>query len=429
MAIDHATAGSLNASSVQTGTLLPNQPVSMPIEPLGLEVAGAQIFVMGNDAGTDSTVMRFASEDLEKPARVDLDFTAFDIALSETGDVLFVVGIQEGKPVLESLSSDLKRLGKLTLDDDLVWPTLSYSATEQLIIADLKSNKKGLLFVDIANPKNLRHAPRLFFDTSIGISEVWWDPTSEVMFANAAQSPMLITVDTSQKRASGFLAWRSTSENPSPLAVHGWTGAHSCRKGASSSFVIAASLTGYLALVDYEPISQSLDTLSVVPGVGKKVENRFYEHTDIIRPANLIASSCDQSVIWLGYQSRPEIVQFSRAQNSTTLDKIGEIRLPFVPTDIAIDPSGAFAVAISRERRLIVRYDRRGENDGTGITGDPEIRKIQRLLSERGYPVGYIDGIAGPRTYKAASEFAKNKEKNAGKIHDLNSLKSLFAFQ
>ncbi len=56
-----------------------------------------------------------------------------------------------------------------------------------------------------------------------------------------------------------------------------------------------------------------------------------------------------------------------------------------------------------------------------GKACDPKIKSIQSMLADKGYSVGPIDGIRGPRTREAIKEFKKEFKKD-NKIADASSI-------
>ena len=131
-----------------------------------------------------------------------------------------------------------------------------------------------------------------------------------------------------------------------------------------------------------------------------------FPDSKVLRPTSLLGSSCDMGVVWISDLNALEIEQFAVNPDLKTLEKVGEIPLSNNPGGLAISTTGNTAYVISGQPWAITRYG----SGGNEVSGTDSARALQRLLTERGYPVGVIDGRIGDKTLAAIERFQEQNK-------------------
>ena len=76
------------------------------------------------------------------------------------------------------------------------------------------------------------------------------------------------------------------------------------------------------------------------------------------------------------------------------------------------NPAHKYALAVG-----VLAHRLRGEGrtlawpDGIGPIAEPERKELQRLLASRGYDIGEVDGIIGPKTRAAVRDYQRKRQR------------------
>lgn len=396
-----------------TGTLTANVSQTLTVTPQKIDLLDKYVYVLGED-GQGSILLQLDASSLEEEARHPLGFDAGDLELSFNGKFIYVIGDRDGKTALTVFSESLDELGTLSVDTPIRYPSLSVSQGEVLIAVGMSGNTGGVLLTfDVSDPE----APR-FINVNVpaeraiyGASGAWLDNREQrTFFLNAALLPMLAAFGVSQKGVTEYsqISFEGGGVASQPLTTNGIMPGRFCPadKKENALFLISSITNQTLFLAEFDPSFRSLDIRGRTETSLKlrRGEFRTYEGSEVPRPTGLLDSSCDHGVIWLANTRATEVEQFAinYGQFAPSIEKVGRIPLDYAPTDIAVSTAGRAAYVIESESRTISRYS---SDDDSEVIGTGLVRELQRLLAERRYPVGTIDGQIGVKTLGAVKLF------------------------
>ncbi len=389
-------------------TLAMEARAPLDIEAQNVILSGGFAYVLGvNAAGVSEIEIRDAAS-LELVGSRATEFTIEDIAADPDRAAVYAVGNNGSATLFQVLDPKLNPLGGITIKPRIGHPTLTTTSDGQVAVSGLQTEFSDGFFaaVDIGNFKEPILRDDIYaVDARRGVLNGWLDTRFGAIFLSAAWDSRLLAVATGKPYLmSEFGVQTANGQLSEPYAITAQFGHDACRGDREPSFLIADMTRNVLSLVDFNEAFQSLDMLSFVEfnlAPTRAIMGRL-EGTSMREPAGLISASCDQSVIFLGSKTSYEIAQFARNEDLASLERVGTIKLPGRPADIAVDQSGNFAVAVSAENRAIMRFGNEAkENPSDRIIGDADVRELQRTLTEIGLPVGSIDGILGAKTIRA----------------------------
>ncbi|MEM7212077.1 MAG: peptidoglycan-binding domain-containing protein [Pseudomonadota bacterium] len=415
-----ALAASAGQDYVPTGTLVADKTLELPIAPTRTVVLDRFVYVIGGDADT-TAVMQLDATSLEIIETFELDFVPGDVALSHNGEQVYVIGGNDDGTVLQVLTKGLEPLGRSVSKELLKYPSITVSNGDILIAVGMGAYEaKGLMIpYDVANQQEPTIIDYLIpADYGIyGATHAWLDNREErTVFLNVALLPALVAFGVGEKGIIEYsdLSFEDGSYETEPLTTHAIMPERLCRgdEDQQASFIVSSSVNHTLFLAEFDADFKSLEVLSRTQSTLKlplSENNETYNGSEVRRPTALLDSSCDQGVVWISNKRAQHIEQFAVNPNAMQLELVGGIELEYAPTDIAVSTAGRDGFVISAELRTISRFS---TGDGSEVVGTEMGRNLQRLLTERGYQVGAIDGQIGVKTMAAVQRFEeRNKVK------------------
>lgn len=402
---------------VPTSTLVEKTSKPLPIQPTKIAIMDQSAYVIGNLNG-DNRILQLDGTTLNIVAETAFSFVPDDVIVSTNTMLLYVIGkTQEGQTRISILDDALTELATLRTAVPVAHPTLSLSDDKLLMVAGLSTDEADgvLLAIDVSNPAAPKPADILVPDTYnlFGIADAWLDRSAEdTIFVSTGALPTLLAVGIGEKgiREYADLSFSNASRFEQPLTTVAFMSSDACGVNLErSSFLVASNSNQSLYLVTYDPDFKSLDVLARTEASLLKPDrsiNATYDGSDILLPTSLLASSCDMGVVWLGNLNSSEIEQFTVNPVLQSLEKVGEIRLDSPPIGLVVSKTGGAAFAISSRTQSVYSFQ---SGDGA-VLGTAEARTLQRLLTERGFPVGAIDGQIGAKTLSAAERFEERNQ-------------------
>ena len=409
-------------------TLLPSNSTTLPFSPSKMSLSDDTIVLIGRIDRKRGRITKLDAGSLKTMANAELEFVPRDVVVRKDGKSIFVVGHDDGKDMLYVFDENLSIVSRLPLKRLSNYPALSLNKDGILIVGGLWDEKSigAVSFYDVSDPTSPRRDGRFrVTSTRGGETEVRMDSVGKIAFLNAAAEPALLAVDARSDKIVRRIRYSSKSRRGDmPFTVFILSRDMACWRKDSSSIIISDTQFDRIMLVEYDPIFQSFDIktnvdvrLRIVPGT----KTEYFEGTGFIKPPGLLASSCDQSVVWLGSIYSNEIAQYSVNTAISSLERVGALKLPTRPSALAVSENGQFAIVLSTIDKSVRRYDRDLNNVGNRIIGDPMVRQLQRILAKKGYPVGSIDGILGKQTLRAVKLY---EEKNNVRLDVYKDLKA-----
>ncbi|MGO8468333.1 peptidoglycan-binding protein [Rhizobium leguminosarum] len=414
-----ATADS-DGSFEPTATLVNTKMQQLPIKPSKIIVAADGAYVIGK-ADDSNKILKLDVATLEVAAERALDIAAEDVVASSDGEFTYVIGRRGDATTLLVLDAELETLGELALARPLASPSLSLAETNLIVVGGMRTEAaEGAFFViDAADPGEpvLEEHIRVRAATK-GVASAWLDikqkpPTA---FLNSASGSGLVAIGVGEEgeREYGRVSFGNISVTP--FTVSALMPNRSCHeKKSSSSFLVTSDSSQILLLAEYDPIYRSLDAVSA--SQTKLALGPPLPLSKANVSTRLLATSCDQAVVWVGDLNSVTIDQFSVNADTNVIEKVGSIHLPSSPNGLAIDPLGRFALVISSIDDTVTLF----QQDGGSISGNSLVRQLQRSLLERGYSIGAIDGEIGSKTKSAVKRFEQMHNLKIDITGDLNS--------
>ena len=410
-------------NSKPASTLVLNQTVDLPIAPTGVVVQDQSTYVIG-DADGVYQILQLDSDTMEIVGTRNLQFTPNDFILSYDGKEIYIIGKRDDYSELVILGSSLELIGHTSLSRPIAYPKLSLTKKDALVIAGMatRKNEGGVIIVNVAEPSLPFEVEGTFPEalSTLPVTGAWLGNSEEpVLYLSAGTFPALVAYFGNLKRgfgtrsfteeASSYLTDADTKQ-PISLKVRAMMKQGICRKKVKQdSFLVASPGTNSLYLLLFDKKFRSLDVVARTPTSSltfSGVDQEKYINSEIPVPSILLDSSCDFGVIWLGNRYSSVIKQFTFNREIQSFEKIGEIRLPVPASALVIDKTGKAAVAISTSAKTISRF-----HSGSGeVLGTEARRKLQRLLVERGYLIGAIDGLIGEKTIGALKLLENNNK-------------------
>lgn len=407
----------IQSGFVPSGLLTQEVEQSLPLDPKKVVALDDAAYVIGT--GDDGAqILRLEGPDLEITATRSLGMEPGDAILSEDASLLYVIGTaQDGATRLQVLDLALTPVGEMTSTVRLAHPVLSLVQGQRLLAGGLPTStvEGGLVAVDLSDPSSPTPIPALVPETYnfFGIAGAWLeDVHTPTIFISTALLPTLVAVEVGPKGVTVLaeLGFSDGSYEQRPLTVFTRLSSRQCPEDTElTSFLVSSNINQNLFLAIFDPDYRSLDVVSrTESNLRLNAQSAFESFPDskVLRPTSLLGSSCDMGVVWISDLNALEIEQFAVNPDLKTLEKVGEIPLSNNPGGLAISTTGNTAYVISGQPWAITRYG----SGGNEVSGTDSARALQRLLTERGYPVGVIDGRIGDKTLAAIERFQEQNK-------------------
>ena len=387
--------------------------------PMVLRLSDDKLFVLGSTETSRGQISILGAADLKLRKVRNLPVIPVDMVVDKNGQV-FVLGVNaSGQHQVLAMNSSLQDLGTFDAGQALVAPILSLPGGHNLIVGSMKH---PMLVIDTLTPDKLRVSatfkPPSF---SIGVGQTWISTDWETLFLNLSVELSLVAYDIASVRQLGNIGYTLKGTEIEPYETVGVTGSFPCHSTTGASFLIYDPRRESLTLADFDPVFRSLDIQTTVDtplGAGRAGFRDLIPGMGIMKPSGLLASTCDQSAIFLGSKRSKRLVQYAVNKEYRSIETTGFINTTFSSTSLVMQPQGQYAFLASEDLKLIVRYEPPSTSDDIQLRGDPAVRDLQRLLTENGYPLGSVDGLMGPLTRKALELY----EQNTGHKLDLENL-------
>lgn len=404
-------------SSLAEDIYVPESPLSngttkrLDFQPTVVAASDGLLVVAGGRDEMDAHIAILDPSTLEVTRQIQPKMLVEDVVVTADGDKIIVAGSNGVSTELAVYTDGLNELSHLDLDRLVGYPQLSISDDDIVALAGQKTAiaSPALSFYRLYGGELGR---RRDFPSELkyGSRGVWIDTTAKLVFVNNATRPSVAAYDfNSGRRVATLQVQSDNSRDLTAYSVFGLVGSE-CGGSAPASLLISDG-SSRVSLVDFDPLFKTFDVkaainvrLRLLPGT--KLET--LRDTSSVKPPALLASVCDQSVIWVANSFSNEIAQFSRNPLTSDLEKVGSLDLPGLPNAIALQPNGQHGYAVLKTAKSVVSFRRSApDSEAKPIVGDDKVREIQRFLSAKGYLYGSIDGLVGPSTVKALEVISK----------------------
>jgi hypothetical protein len=231
-----------------------------------------------------------------------------------------------------------------------------------------------------------------------GISKLAVTEDGQLVFALDSLRPALIAY-TLQKGAApiGQIGGASSDQRTNSLNFI-VKSVDSAGKGAETtcSFLLSEPERGRLSLVDFNRDFSTFDLIG---------DTVFAEGNSGPRAGQevILDSNVDQSVILVGSGGSVSADVYSKKRSA--LQRLYTVTLPASPAAFSMSTDGNRAIMLSRRGAMFLLTSDGGGDTSSGnndpvpiLIGDQGIRQLQAELTKKGFSIGAIDGIAGPRT-------------------------------
>ncbi|MGO8045238.1 peptidoglycan-binding protein [Rhizobium johnstonii] len=397
-----------------TGLLTPAAAHVLPFAPAAVTAFDDVVFAAGAADGKGE-ILRLDASTLQISATQGLDIVPSAMVANFGQTHLFLIGTQEdGRTRIEVRDTNLNPVGKITVEVPMLHSSLTMTKNNVLVVGSLPGSvgPGAVIAFDMSRPDEPRPLPDLLPDAfgRTGVARAWFDDTAGgTLFVNTALPPSLIAVATEGKAAGGKLS-SLNFDDPAPVPMVANLSSRPCLTDeAIAWFLIASSAKLFLAAYDPASSFKSLDIVSLTEtnlNIEGKSDPPYYDDTKVTMSAYLLASSCDMGVIWIGDRNSRQVEQFAvnPKADPPTLEKVGQFLLDEAPDRLVMTTSGQHGYTVSARTNTLTRFDAGGGE----VTGTETARTLQRLLTEKGFSVGPIDGQVGVRTLDAITRFERS---------------------
>ncbi|MGO7964697.1 peptidoglycan-binding domain-containing protein [Rhizobium ruizarguesonis] len=397
---------------------VPESPLSngttkrLDFQPTVVAASDGLLVVAGGRDEMDAHIAILDPSTLEVMRQIQPKMLVEDVAVTADGDKIIVAGSNGVSTELVVYTDGLNELSHLDLDRLVGYPKLSIEDDSVLALAGQRTSiaLPALSFYRLNDNGELAWRKDFQTEMKLGSRGAWIDTTAKLVFVNNATRPSVAAYDfNSGRRVATLQVQSDISRDLTAYSVFGLVGSE-CGGSAPASLLISDG-SSRVSLVDFDPLFESFDVkaainvrLRLLPGT--KLET--LKDTSSVKPPALLASVCDQSVIWVANSFSNEIAQFSRNPLTSDLEKVGSLDLPGLPNAVALQPNGQHGYAVLKIAKSVVSFRRSApDSEANPIVGDDKVREIQRFLSAKGYLYGSIDGLVGPSTVKALEVIGK----------------------
>jgi len=417
--LNHSHAASSEMPFTPAALFQEAQRVSLDTEPMKMDLFKDSLIILSSTDTSRGQVSVFDVRTMRVKAKRNLPVIPLDMVVDQHGKI-FVLGANgSGHSQLLSMDSSLQPLDTFDTRSELIFPLLSLPGVDTLIVGSMK---KPIIIINTEDPENLRLSATFIppkFSAGVGLT--WTSTNYATLFVNNSSDVSLVAYDIASTKKLGSIGYTIKGVEAEPYQTVGITGDYPCHSTTGVSFLIWDSRRESLTLAEYDPIFRSLDIQTAAQtnlnADGPDIFD-LIAGMDMLRPSGLLATSCDQSAIFLGSTRSRRVIQYAVNKEYRSIEVTGVIDTTFEPSSVVMDPQGRFAFLASEEKQRLVRYEPPLVTEDAYVLGDPKIRKLQRLLTDNGYPVGSVDGVMGPVTKKALELY----ELNTGSQLDLESL-------
>jgi hypothetical protein len=326
-------------------------------------------------------------------------------------------------------SLETGKLKSLFMEGRAQAPSVRFCKGTDICVSDLTSRviriAPSTMFSDPDGPHEAVLKDYQYSDPTTGRAFNYFGPGTIRNFDFATDESVLFVVDSKESlltavgRAEGWqqvseLGYTSTKETiATALGFYKGPPLSGTDEYVGATIIVGDNNLGRLQLTDFD---SDFKTFAIIADTEIKfdllpnsdlAEDSFKtaDGTVLIDPPILIDASDDQRVILVGNRFSRTVFLFARIEKR--LELIRKIQLPDAPDFLDVTTDGQTAVAAGRRSSAlyVLSAPKTGVPDTSRTTeGKPEIRALQRALSDVGYPIGAIDGIDGPITQRAVKQ-------------------------
>ena len=413
-------------------TLLPLKTVNLDFSPIAALIDDAQILVQGVENGGGTRLSVFNVSTLSEVATKSWPFTTQEMIFTADQQHIVLLGNPLAEIVKSSeiviLDRSLNVISRIETTERFISPASYASGDDKLYVYDRASRNaktsgtgraEAYLF-DLSDRQNPALIETLSFPSHRDGVVDFWLLNGKAAVLNSAYSASLDVFEVPSGYPIDSLSYRF-GKNSGYVEVQPFTalaladrpncGRSVNENGWAATFVLISNATREIILAAYDSKFKSMEVTARAPVRVSKpgtTSISYIPKTDIPSPASMIAGACDLSIIWVADIVNKRISQYARNAESEVLETVGTLDVEFIPSAIALNDSGSFGVALSREQRKLSLF---GENPvvqrsaAQSISGSSDVRTLQRLLTANGFQVGTIDGIYGKQTQRAIDLF------------------------
>lgn len=370
------------------------QPALSEARSAGLPISGKMMgiaadgLVVAADDGDGAKLMLLDLESLTIKATTRLNAPILALAVREDQSGAALLTGQNGVVALHRFGQGLQLL-RTTALGRLDGPALSLTAEGRAVVTARDGDVKFALY----DAEGLPTVQRPVYEAGQALAGAW--VVGDVAYFNAATGMRLSAADlVTGVSYSDYQVYFKDGRTAIPFSVAPLLADRSCRGEYQTEFLLADAEVGTLTLLradtDRSILRQiaeaSVNTRETVANAG----------------AVLIASSCNGAAVWLVGATSRMLSQFSIVREGDRLEQVGAIPLSGPVAALTLDWSGKSGWVLLRDQPQVIRFEL-SQREPPPLPGDDAVRELQRLLSERGFPVGAVDGVIGDRTRRATS--------------------------
>lgn len=444
--------GIMLGTALSTPPLAPAEAAGISLETAGrrLDLQGVPLFMagmrnerfvlgFGDGDATQLSVVDLETDPSTEVARLRLSFSIADGQIDFSGRRLVAVGNKDGKTWIACVELVPEgRIVERPLPLTLAHPLVAVDAAGIAKLADAGLGRiftlNRSLFDDDASDVGV--STTQFFDSAGGIGSLHVSADGQFGFVGDRASTRLSILDASGRVRDTLSG--PTASNPGHVAGPATISFHDGSQGVSApvSLLMADYASETLRIVDFEPVLQVLSvTASASVALPIKPGSILATGPAGSAPVSaiLLGASADEGTIAVGNLFSTTVLFFSRT--GSVLSRIGSATTARLPGRLLVSKAGK-TVIVSYPDEPFVTAVRLGEPE-TSVHesarldpgGSREVREIQKVLDKLGYPIGVVDGYAGPRTMQSLDAFRDRTGREIDLAKPVEALETLRSLQ
>lgn len=360
---------------------------SLPVAGKALAMSGDGLVVAADeqDAGR---LLLLDPISLRIMADVALDAPVQALAARDDLPGAVVLTGRDGAVTLRRFGAGLAALGRVPLGR-LDQPAVSLTAGGEVVIAAWGGDSYAMVVGADDQPAPVGAS----YETSRPLSAAWI--AGNVAYFNAATDMRLSAINRETGTSySEYQVSFKDGRSVLPFSVAPLLADRACRDAYQTEFLLGDAELGLLTLLRAD----------AERGILRQIAEASIDTREPLgsRGAVRIASSCNGAAVWLAGASSHTLSQFSVVREGERLEQVGTAALPGPAAALALDWDGKSGWVLLRDSPQLLRFAL-SQGEPPPLPGRDDVRELQRLLSEKGYSVGAVDGVIGDRTLRATS--------------------------
>lgn len=348
----------------------------------------------------------------------------------ERSGLAFVAGNMDRDSLISRVRIQDGSVESVLIKGNLAYPAISTDRSGRAYLSDIRYNQIRMfdggefLAFDSALtafkskgelPKEFFYYPGALYSGAGTVRDFKLSPDEKIVFVSDSKETRVSAMELDGKqsilRQVGYSDFKGGSSVPYALVVNDTDESETSPAGVAS-LLLADYGQERLSLFEFDPSYTTFDILAdapmklpIIPGSDIALSAaKAPDGSPLLQSPVLIDADNGQSAIIVANRFSKMMILYGR--NGAALEKIREIPIPEAPRALDVAEDGKLAVAVGRRGDTIAVLRDPPETSGeptqpNTLIGSDDLRSLQILLNNMGFPIGAIDGVNGNKTGRA----------------------------